>query len=240
MAERRYDDREVSALIKRAAELQAESSDNSSDLPTLGQVQQAASELGIRQEFLERAASELSEIPKRKGILGGEMRNRRTATVQGRLRPDRWPMVLHRMRDLTNRVGQPLENADSFEWISRQPDKLHVSIVPDGVQTRISVQSDISDWLVLFCVFPFPFALIAAAVMKLTLGWVGLAIWFGIFAAILLGEREMFSRMSRRRSKLIDQLIQSIESEVDLLAKSKTDSSISNLTEPDSHLTLGN
>src|SRR5471030_614903 len=88
MAERHFSEKEVSALIKRATELQAGNQDLKTDQPTLTQVQQAAGELGILPQFLASAAVELESNSRRKGFWGGPVAVRRSTKVSGRLSPE--------------------------------------------------------------------------------------------------------------------------------------------------------
>jgi len=218
MADRRYDEKEVSSLIKRAAQLQAEASEYGPDQPTLNQVQQAASELGIRPEFLDQAAAELSVGRKKKGFLGGQVRTRRSVTVPGRMTAERWPMALERLREETGRVGTPSQVGDAFEWISKQPDGLHVSIVPDGLNTRVSILSEISEWAGLYIVFPMFLAMPLTACLWKFLGSFGFILGMIVMALSLIAGRYKFSRIADQRAVQVDRLMQIIESQTALEA----------------------
>jgi hypothetical protein len=219
MPDRRYDEKEVSALIKRAGELQAQEADLGPDQPTLVQVQQAASELGIQSEFLERAAAELNNSPKGKGLFGSPLRNHQSVTLRGRLTADRWPLTLQRMREATGRVGTPTQIGDACEWISHHPDGLHVSITPDGNITRVSIQSEISGWAVPYLSLSLLFLVALTAGMVSALGSIGWVLALAAYALVFLGGRRALSQIAYRRSVLIDQLLKTIESELNVASE---------------------
>jgi len=214
MPDRRYDEKEVSALIKRAAELQAQSTDQGPDQPTLVQVQLAASELGIQSEFLESAAEELDGRPKRSGLFGSPIRTQQSFTLHGRLTADRWPLTLQRMREATGRVGTTTQIGEACEWISHRPDGLHVSIIPDGCTTRVSIQSEISGWVVPYLSLLALFLVALTAGMVTALGSIGWVLALAAYALVFLGSRRVLSEIAHRRSVQIGQLVKTIESEL--------------------------
>jgi hypothetical protein len=232
MADRRFDEKEVGALLKRAAELQAGVGDSGPDLPTLSQVQQAASELGIRPEFLEQAAAELSHRPPRTGIFDGSIRTRRSVTIPGRMTSDRWPMALDQMRVELGRVGTPGQVGEAFEWTT---DGFHVSLVPDGPNTRVSIQSEITPALGLYLFLPLMLGIALISGIESALGLVAVILGVPCLALALIGGRYGISRVSGQRAAQIDQVIQIVESHavlpVDLSHQ---------FSETQSHVTLSN
>jgi hypothetical protein len=214
MADRRFDEREVGALIRRAAELKAVASEGGGDDATLSQIRQAASELGIESEYIERAAAEMGNRGKGHGIWGGSVSVRQSVTVAGRITADRWPILLQQVRDMTGRVGTPRSVGDGFEWVSLQPDGIHVSVIPDGEKSRISIHSNIGNWLALSIILPLAGSLLIGAAAAGILGWAGAGV--GVFVALctLLASRAWFARIAKSRDELIAKLFAQLETEI--------------------------
>ena len=123
------------------------------------------------------------------------------------------------MREATGRVGTPTQIGDACEWISHHPDGLHVSITPDGNITRVSIQSEISGWAVPYLSLSLLFLVALTAGMVSALGSIGWVLALAAYALVFLGGRRALSQIAYRRSVLIDQLLKTIESELNVASE---------------------
>ena len=155
--EKRFSDKEVGAIIKRAAELQAIGSGPASDGATLAQLRQAASELGLDEALIDRAVREVAGAPSSgfwTRLLGGPWEATADQVVEGTVTDAEWPALLAGIREVSGRVGYPSEVAGAFEWLSKEPDGLHVSLIPVGGQTRVRAIARFGQWIGAFYVLP--------------------------------------------------------------------------------------
>jgi hypothetical protein len=204
MSERRFSDRDMNAIIQRAAALQQEASSDKASGPTLDQIQQAASELGISPEMVARAADEISSSPPDVGLsrFGSPTAAVYSRSAEGVLQEHELPGLLKEIRRLTGRVGYPRSMGDSFEWQSNQPDGLHISLTPRNGKTLIDVRASFGNWvgacigLSVFC---------SLAIGLPSIGELGLdiggALTVGLLLASAMANRSIFSRISRAKQK---------------------------------------
>jgi hypothetical protein len=222
---RQYTDKEVRAILQRTVALQATGDPanpaQSADGTTLDQLQQAAAELGLDPALVARAAAEVVADPdpgRGSWLLGGPWSVDSDYIVEGMVTEDDWPLLLEEMRAATGRVGHPKTVGKAFEWLSLQPDGLHVSLTPHGANTRVRVTARFGGWAVLFYVMPPPFFLALAVILCTALGksdalsaagmW---ALVIGLPLASLVGGRLGFGRLCARKRRQTRDLIARME-----------------------------
>ncbi len=214
MAERRFSDREMNAIIQRAAALQQGASTEKHSGATLEQIQQAASELGISPELVSQAASEvaLSSNTRSSTLLGGPIRAELHRTVNREFNGDDVPVILNHIRTLTNRVGTPKTVGRSLEWQSAEPDGIHLSLTPRGGKTYIEVHAEFGAWIGV--AFVLPMSLIAAlgVIMLAELGpEVGASLGLLLLVGSLFGCRSLYRSIAKGRLAKAQTLINSLE-----------------------------
>lgn len=207
MAERRFSDRDMKAIIQRAAALQAETPTERASGATLDQIQEAAAELGISPEMVARAADEITNNPVERSVsfLGAPTSAEYCRSAEGELHESDIPAVIKEIRRLTGRVGDPKSVGSSLEWVSNQPDGLLVSVSPHNGRTLIDVRANLGNWVGMCVALPFSLSLVLGFA---AIGELGIEVGGVMLAAILytcfLASRYTFARISsgKRQSTL--------------------------------------
>ncbi len=223
--ERRLAEKEVTALLQRAAELQAARPEEAPAMPpregiTLAQLQQAAAELGIAPRFVQEAAWEaasLPAIPDRGSFWGGPWVTDLESTVPAPVTEAEWPALLEGIRRASGRVGTATRCGTAFEWSCSNPDLLHVTVTPAGQETRLRVLARCGEWGAAIHVGLLSLALILSLALPTALHLgplAGLAlavVWFGgAFAA----GRIAFGRFCARRRRQALAVLQRLEAQL--------------------------
>jgi hypothetical protein len=223
---KQFTDQQVSAILKRAVELQA-SRGAAPDIATgisLAQLQQAAAELGIDPAVIAEAASELesgSPPTCRSPIWGGPWAVDLERTVPGRVTEEEWPAVLQEIRRLTGRLGETTTVGKTFEWSSISPNLLHVTVSPRDDQTTIRVMGRFGDCAAIF-VPAFAFALPVILGLTVTqhlpaLTELGLAV--GVLGGVFAAARGGFNALCRRKRQQAQDLLRAVDG---LLTRAET------------------
>jgi hypothetical protein len=210
---RKYTEKETSAILRRATELQAQEEGTSpAGGMSLEQLQLAAGELGIKPHLISRAAADIAS-----GTTGRPYSFWRVPTtlrmesvVPHRISEDNWPTVLNNMRRVSGRVGDSVMVGKSFEWTSSSPDTLHVSVTPQGEQSRVSVASRYGEWALVFYLLPLIPAFIACMVVTHATSFSGpvdTAVILGIIASILSLGHLGFLNLANARRKTAEELM---------------------------------
>ena len=224
---KRYSDREVSDILRRAADIQSRDTAGQLDEKlTLERLTQAAAEIGIDPGAIQQAARELRErethTRKRRPGFVVSWDIDETILVKGEITPQNWPMILEEIRDCTGRVGYPAANGTGFEWISRQPDPIHVSFTPAGASVKVRVKANLAGIAPAYYVAPTALsALLVVAATGLFGGITHIFAPDAFIAAIvgiptvagLLGRRA-FRGFSARRSTAVQSLLNRIEASI--------------------------
>lgn len=222
---RQYTEQEVSAILKRAGELQAAMSGGADSGraggTSLSQLQQAAAEIGIDPALVQRAAQEIASeesVDPAVRLLGGPWRVDVDRLVAGRVDEESWPCVLDEMRSATGRVGYPKTVGKGFEWLSLQPNPLHITFTPAGQSTRLRVTARFTSWGVLLYLLPVTLSLAIAAMVIEAFGKsaamtpeMALGLLLGAPAAAMLGGRAVFSRVCARKRRETRNLVSRLE-----------------------------
>lgn len=243
MAERRFSDRDMNAIIQRAAALQLEGSVDKSAGVTLDQIQQAASELGISADMVAQAADEIGtgNQPAGRSVFGGPTSAEYSRTADGIVPEGELPGLLKEIRRLTGRTGYPKSIGNAFEWQSNQPDGLLVTFTPRNGKTLIDVRATFGQWIGVCIVLPL--------MISLMLGFAALGEFgpeFGVAVLVILqlvcfaACRELFGRISRAKSKSAQDLAVALENYVEQEAEAvvKQQASAEQASTPKIHQTL--
>jgi hypothetical protein len=141
MPDRRYDQNELAAILRSAAEAQANETSGASqpDGLTLGEIERVASEVGIDPKFIRGAADNLHQVPTTQGFrLGGTPsqviieRN-----IDGNLDDPGWEDVVADLRATFGSEGTISQVGSSREWVGTTDTRtVHLSATPKNGRTR--------------------------------------------------------------------------------------------------------
>ena len=149
ISRRRYTEKEVRAILSRVAQLHGErASGDAGHGTTLQQLEQAANELGLDASLVRRAAIDIDNdtgAGSTSLLLGGPWNVDSDRIVPGRVTVENWPGIVEDIRSATGRIGTPKIGGTLFEWTSRQPDGLHVSVSPSGDNSRVRITARFGD-----------------------------------------------------------------------------------------------
>jgi hypothetical protein len=229
VAERRFDPKEVKRILRRAEELRSPSASAAANSPTLRQLQEAASELGLSSELVARAAAELDDETDAGGFWakfwGGPVAVQRSAMANGALPADSRPAILEKIRQSTGRLGEGSSLDRAFEFHSGNAETgetFHVMIAPDGDRSRVTVRASFQHVLASYLCVMFPFVPLMLFLKRIEHGTIPAAqAQIGVLglciACVLcfMTARGMVVRRVRRGRRQVDQLVQDLTSEIE-------------------------
>jgi hypothetical protein len=217
--QRKFTEKETGAILRRAAELQAEEEGVSSgDGASLAQLQQAAAELGIKPEIIAKAAADIAGgriSPTTSSFWGSPRKIEMERIVGYPITEESWPAILEQIRSVSGRVGDSRTIGKSLEWTSSSPETLHVTILPQGEHSRIKVASHVGEWRF----FTYMLSGVAAIVASIGLtashpGWslpVDMAVVGGMFAAGFGAARTIYQALGAARRRTTEALLAALE-----------------------------
>jgi hypothetical protein len=119
MADRRYDEQQIGAILQRAGEIQAGlTPETDSQGVTLHDLQKVASEVGIEPHIVERAARELDTKPATARLLDSKTSRMLDQTIEGSISEDQWDDVVMSLRQLASHTGTSSVHGTTREWTS--------------------------------------------------------------------------------------------------------------------------
>jgi hypothetical protein len=145
---RRYGEKEVGLILKRATELQQQAPEltEGSGL-TLKELEEIASEAGIDPRFLRDAAAELeTHGPMPEGLerwLGGPVLVELERRVPGEIPEDDWDDVIHEIGRAAGGQGHPSVIGRTLSWVLSDPNRqryLQVTLTSKGGETVIRIE----------------------------------------------------------------------------------------------------
>ena len=141
---RRYSDREMALILKRAAELQEQgpSTGTREQSHTLSELEQIGSEVGIDPRYVVEAASAVDAEPttKRAPVLGAPTTYRISRFVEGEVPEAEFGELLDAIRQVTGRHGEVSRVLGSLEWKASGPrGETYVSITPRQGKTAMRI-----------------------------------------------------------------------------------------------------
>jgi hypothetical protein len=218
----RFTERQVSGILKRAAEIQSARSETGIDAGTavgfsLAQLQQAAAELGIEADAIAEAAAELSHKAGQEGrssIWGGPATVVLERIVEGSVSQDTWPEVLRELRNASGLVGTTTQVGRSFEWNGRGTDsEIHVTVTPEKEHSALRVTSSPSEWGIAIYVLAGMGWLLGSVATSTALGWpvvADLGLAAGLFGTTYLAARSGFEAICRRKGRYAQGVMQAL------------------------------
>jgi hypothetical protein len=170
---RQYNNKEISAIIRRAVELKQQQARDRDGKGRAGKeqgvsledLQQIASELGIEPEYVLAAAQELvsdGKIQITRGFWGAPGFMDVEREVEGVIPESTWDELLVDIRRTMGETGRTEKIGNSLEWTGRHT---HVSISTHGNKTVIRIGCESRQAIVLSYVLSFEAAMIGLAVL---------------------------------------------------------------------------
>lgn len=140
---RLYSDQEISAILKRAGELQATGSDAETHGLSLEELQAIAAEVGLDPKLVAAAAAELQHAgvdKKRSSLLGAPLSIYLERVIPGEVSEARWSEVAEKVGEAFDMVGRSGQVGDALEW-THTGERVHlqVTVRPHGGQTKVRV-----------------------------------------------------------------------------------------------------
>lgn len=229
---RLYSDQEISAILKRAGELQAKESDAETHGLSLEELQHIAAEVGLDPKLIERAAAQLEHKGSDKkgvGLWGSPTSIHIERVMQGEIAEHQWADVAGRIGDAFGMVGRSGQVGQSLEWThTSERANLQITATPCKGQTKVRVVGKFTR-VALAYFLPalivggvwgtvIPLAMQVAPAFSFAIGMT-LAIAAYWFAR--LGYGRYIRKKEQAVDKLIGKLEQLIEAEADLEAPSE-------------------
>jgi hypothetical protein len=229
MTERRFSDKEVALVLRRAIEL--EEASPSSDLPaargmTLRELQDVAKEVGIATSLVTRAVAELSEKPEREpfSVLGPSTVKKEVRVIPGEASREDMGELMRVVDAEVAAQGTVVEALGAVRWTGNGRFlNTQVSVEPGDGETFLRVEERYSDqirgplhgvptsWGLIIGLavglegmsLALPVALVLAAVLGV-LGWgIGDLVWRGVAASSGPRVTRLADRLTTEATRLL-------------------------------------
>jgi hypothetical protein len=211
VTERRFTDRQMAALIRRAAEMQAADAEPGH---SLAEIQEIAAELDIDRALLAELAARLPpETPTSWPPLLGPRPTVEVATVLPSSAPPNVANVLEAIRVATGTMGDAHQVGLGLEWHQLHDySKLHVSVIPGSHGTAVRVAGEYKWRLVLLVGVALPAGTFLGAVLASAVFGNPSAMQLGSLAvagagAAALTARAIWTRMMGRATNQLSDLL---------------------------------
>jgi hypothetical protein len=235
MADRRYDEQQIGAILQRAAEIQSGLSPAADAQGlTLSELQKVASEVGIEPHLVERAAREVETGPIGTKDIGQTLAGMLDRTVAGEITDEQWEDVVMALRQFVGRPGATTVQGNTREW-SGGWDIGSVTLTAStrNGQTRFRMLTDTSGgsalaWVAGSVLGFLSMLFVGVAIGKNGLGPVATSVGVGL-TAVLFGLSSHFigRRVQRKLNRRVVEIFQSVIASV-----SRSQPSISTTVEP--------
>ncbi|MEM8484345.1 MAG: hypothetical protein AAF564_02295 [Bacteroidota bacterium] len=218
---RLYSDQEVSAILKRAGEMQATESPEETLGLSLEELQEIASEAGFDPKMIAAAAGEMErgEQPgKRKRLINVPTSMHIERVIPGEVDESRYPEVIAQIGEAFGMVGRSGQVGKSLEWThTSERSSLQVTVLPQNGQTKVRMF-----WtyprVVLATFLPATMLSLMPAIVALGNGYPGLAFMLASICLTLglLGAYAVFSGIVKRKERAAKKLVSVLEDMVEL------------------------
>jgi hypothetical protein len=222
---RRYSDREITLILKGAAERQEEVAPREGGY-SLAELEEIAAQAGIDAANVRAAARDLDRVdaPAGGGFVGSPTMLEFERMVEGEVPESEYGELVETIRRLTHTVGKPNRVERALEWSSSYNDiaHVHVTIAPVRGNTRIRIiaRHDAGAFILLLTsllMSPLLGLAVAGAMGLAGLPVLGAGL-FG-FGSVYLGDRALLRRISAGRTRKMTALVDALADEVARVAK---------------------
>lgn len=216
---RRYSEREIGAILKRATELQDDRERTTGITPeglTLDEIEQIAHEVGVDADLVRLAATEMiytGTPEKRWYFLGGPLKTEEHALVPTHPTDEDLDEMVVAIREHLGQKGSFEKLNGALTWTSpERGDQVEISVVPEGEQTRIQGKQFFLGIAMLFFFLPLFFMLvIGSAYLAEEVGMpmlLEMALLIGAMLTVFGLGRVGFKFWTRQQRKQMATLIQ--------------------------------
>jgi hypothetical protein len=213
---RLYTEKDISAILRRATEMQRTRGRDDTPGLSLEELQQVAEDVGIEPDLVRRAALEMEEgeTPKSDRLFGGPVEIDREWMIDGELTDERWEDALGEIRRTYSAEGEVRREGRTWDWVHRDQmgGRVHVSMSPAGSKTRFRISYGMKEWLWLHVVFlSIGIGGVAVQYAVLSLGalaetGIGLLVMLAFFMIGWLSFRGFTRRQDRKVQQLLNRL----------------------------------
>jgi len=137
-----YNEKEIGAILKRAAEMSHDSPDSTAAGLSIQELQQVGSEAGLNPDLIMKAAAEIhSAKPAReKNIFGGPVQYNNEMMLDGEIDAALWEEILASIRGTFKDPGVVTTRENIFEWTSQsETDKAQVTAHVMNGRTKVTL-----------------------------------------------------------------------------------------------------
>jgi hypothetical protein len=220
MADQRYDEQQIGAILQRAAEIQSGlAPEGEVQGLTLGELQKVASEVGIEPHIVERAAQEVARPSTAKSLAGTL-----DQTVPGEITEEQWEDAVMELRQFVGRPGTSTMQGSTREWTGGW-DIGHVTLTAStrNRQTRFRMMLDTSGFGVLawliggtvgFLALMFAIVIAKKTSIGLPEALAGLAVIEALLGfTVFHGLKRSRKRMDRQVSEIFQSIVANVSNE---------------------------
>jgi hypothetical protein len=213
-AERKYSERDVAAILRRAAEIQTSKGELSPRSGSSVQdIEQIGAELGLDPGAIRDAVAEFSSggSSRQKFLLGGPVGMELDRVFEGEVDDEKWQDIVLAFRKAFGRVGKTSEVGAIREWSGRTSDldEIHLSVHSKDGNTRVRGLSDLSGALFLTGLttgLPGFFVTLILLTLRNVEWGVRIALAIGALAGFAAMFRGIFGFMAKRRKIALEGL----------------------------------
>ncbi len=214
--DRLLDEKQISNLLKRAAELQEENPDSAGIGLTVRELQQIAKEAGIDPGLIAIALEEFDHAGGEKTDLwGGPFSSSMGRSVPGELDVEHWEKMVAASRKSFEEIGHVDVRGNVREWIHAGRNfKARVSAITREGKTKIEVSWAEPVIAVPVYTVSLVLSIIMLPVIFESLGLVNLGgalLYIGIVGMLFMVSRFLTSRMVRAKKTLVKSLMKQLE-----------------------------
>ncbi len=213
-----FNENEIGAILKRAAELSHDDSDTASMGLSVEELQQLGTEAGLNPEFILQAAAELQttrRTPGKKNFIGGPFSYDREIVLDGEISSADWEEMITPIRNTFKDPGLVSTRENTYEWTAKSEGaNAQVTARLVNGQTRINVF-----WNNPASAVPFMIPVLLSGIASLPIvlgalemtGFPATAAIIGAVSTVFLLGRFGLGRYIDRFKEKIDQMIASFE-----------------------------
>lgn len=213
---RSFDEGQIRAILKRAAELEGTDSETPPSGLTEDELAHVAAASGIDPRHVATAIAELDPLPQGSTPWGGPLAGSLVWTVSGRVNDVQWEAMLADVRAAFGEVGAPSERGDVREWTrsARGSAQAHLTVTPVEKGTRLELGWNDTIQAVPPFVLAGTLSLILIPVVFEALGMVsigGAALYLTLVAVLLGLARMVVARSARTQRRERADLMRRLE-----------------------------
>jgi hypothetical protein len=209
-----YNHRQITALLRRAMELQQTGASQNGGGLSLDEIRQIAADVGIAPYYIDTAAAEHSGSAT--GVLGGPAAHELGRVITGSVDDEAWEAMVREARHNFGQAGTVSQLGATREWTTSERElvSMHMAVTSRNGQTRIQLTERFEGAAGLYYFAGTAFSAIALSVLASLLPFSAGVEW-GVGGGALLGTvatmRTMFGRWSRRQGNKVGELMDRLE-----------------------------